>query len=467
MRALIFSALLVLLPASSANSAISSVTGDPVRARIWTGFADAVHAMLRRSIAGRPVETTHRLGGYGGALADDSFYRETRYTDKETGRLLGWVRRESRNPEQLHAVASFRYDAEGRLVQDYLAVYLPYAHNAPYQTLLNVYHHGADFEAMRQFDASGDRILESCVGTIGERTIRLIYPEEELPDLVNGEAVDPPDPLYATCFDAVPSDADQLLESLFLEAGLSELAGLRLSRGPETSDQVEARIARISELIERSAKPAKLYLQRGDAYFQLREFDMASEDYTTAIELNPEIDEAWYGRGMARGRAGELDEAVADLGEFLRRNPDSSLGYTKRGVRHVWRGDFKKAEKDLREAIRLDPTNAEAHDDLGVMLAQRGTYRKAITHFTTTIRLDPSYQKGYHNLALTHYLIDEHQRALEVIDRALRLNPRARESQLLKAQILTALGRATEAAKVVESAEFLPEANWSESLDLQ
>jgi len=221
-------------------------------------------------------------------------------------------------------------------------------------------------------------------------------------------------------------------------------------------------IETLTQLINEDKKDAQLYIKRGDAYFESGEFFDAVEDYTTAIELDPKADQAYFGRGMALAR--DVDEGIADLSVFIKRNPKSSIAYTKRGVRHMWKQDFVSAEKDLSKALELDPNNAEAHDDLGVIYARKRDYQKALEHFLATVRIDPSYAKAYHNLAMSLFLVNQDVKALNTIDKAIALNPNHKDAVLLKSLILEQMGRIEEATLLKEEAEFMPETNWSESV---
>lgn len=236
---------------------------------------------------------------------------------------------------------------------------------------------------------------------------------------------------------------------------------------PADKEQMLRLEARYGNRIAANADNARLYLKRGEVRFRLHDFDNAIEDFDHAIRLDRHLDDAYFGRGMALARRGRIDEGIADLGVYIRRHPGSSLAYTKRGVRYIWKGDLGKAEKDLAKAIALDPGNAEAHDDLGVVLAQYGNYPAAANHFLSTIALDPTYQKAYHNLAMVYYITDNNKEALAVVDKALGLMPESRDSLLLKATILKALGRHTEAEKIKEDAEFLAPGNPTERTAVQ
>lgn len=229
-----------------------------------------------------------------------------------------------------------------------------------------------------------------------------------------------------------------------------------------TREQVDATVARLDRAIAAAPGIARNYVERGDAYALLNDFQRAVADYSSALLLDDAQDDAYFGRGMAYGRMGLVDTGVADLSVYIARHPDSSVAYTKRGVRNIWRGNLQEAERDLTRAVELDPGNAEAHDDLGVVHAKQNRLGIAAKHFSTAIQLDPSYQKAYHNLAICYFMAGQHRHALTVVDAGLNLDADNRSSLVLKSAILQALGRVAEAREISDHAEFLPEENWSE-----
>lgn len=253
---------------------------------------------------------------------------------------------------------------------------------------------------------------------------------------------------------------------LFGGVALSAVADIANLDKPVAAEAMEAQVTRTTAAIKNEPRQARHYLERGEAYFKLRELDHAIADFSAALKLDNKLDDAYFGRGMALARNGDIEAGIADLDVYIKRHPNSSLAHTKRGVRHLWAGNFAAAERDLTRAIALDANNAEAHDDLGVIYARNEQYARAAKHFRTTIMIEPRYQKAYHNLAMVLYLTDEDQKALTAVEGALALGE-DRDSLLLKGLILQALGRETEAKAAREQAEFLPEGNWSERLPIQ
>ena len=247
-----------------------------------------------------------------------------------------------------------------------------------------------------------------------------------------------------------------------LAVSMSISASLSAAAEFQTREAAFAALKEYNHLISVEPHFAVLYTLRGDTYYALNDLHGAIENYTAAIKLDDQQNQAYYGRGMALGRMGLVDEGIADLDVFIQRHPNSSLAYTKRGVRNIWRNNLVDAERDLTRAVQLDPGNAEAHDDLGVVHAKHNRIQQAAHHFSTAIRLDPSYQKAYHNLAITYHMAGQDQKALTVVDAGLLLDPDSRGTLMLKSTILHTLGQTEEARKIEERAEFLPEGNWTE-----
>lgn len=150
---------------------------DNVHVRTWNRFADALLDFHRQRLARRRVRTEERIGGY----ADiPDFYREVSYYDSGSGRLLSRIRWERDHPDTVHVIEVYIRDAQGRVIRDYTAAFLPYYRNAPTQTLISLHRYHGDLHAFRTFDASGDRIFERCQGSWRDRDIDLMLDEDAI-----------------------------------------------------------------------------------------------------------------------------------------------------------------------------------------------------------------------------------------------------------------------------------------------
>jgi hypothetical protein len=188
--------LLTALPAG-ADPDVQTLEVDQDRVATWNRFAASVHALHDARLAGREVRRTEVAGEYGGTMAKGYYYREASYTDARNGALLSRVRTDRDRPNVLHSVEVHIHDADGRVVRDYTAIYLPWSQNAPIRTFINLHGYHGELHAYRQFDASGDRYYERCTGRYAGLPVDLsLYEEEIRPQVVATE-------LYRACFSGI------------------------------------------------------------------------------------------------------------------------------------------------------------------------------------------------------------------------------------------------------------------------
>src|SRR5215510_14813862 len=77
------------------------------------------------------------------------------------------------------------------------------------------------------------------------------------------------------------------------------------------------------------------YLDKADADYNAGRYELAIADYSEALQRNPQIVRAYWGRGMARiphtGYRGDTDGGISDFTAVLTANPQNSTAYEKRG----------------------------------------------------------------------------------------------------------------------------------------
>jgi tetratricopeptide (TPR) repeat protein len=454
--ALLLTAWFAVMPSSV--SAQNSARENRSQVDHLNAFAAELLQVIEHWQSTGRLKISERPGGYAGM---PDLFVEKEYRDGADDRLLGRVRWLREQPDQAQMIEVFVYGDRGRLIVDYYVSYLVGHRNAPMYALVNLHQSDDSLQAFRQYDVFGEKLFENCRGDYFGKPVD--FSINEIDTSISIDQVE--EDLYVSCFGFLPSSPGDYLHPAALVSG----ANATPTEKPEAGDhdRMEARIAELSRKIVARPDDGALYLERGKAYLLLQQMEDAVDDFTSALAMDDSLDSGYFGRGMALGRLGRLAEGIADLTIFLERNPESSIGYTKRGVRHIWNNDFERAIKDLNRAIVLDDSNAEAHDDLGVALAQTGKLAESVSHFVRAGAIDPSYQKAYHNLAMVYYMSGDPGRALSAVNDALRLAPDTKNTLLLKASILKAMGRDAEARSIQGKAEFLSDGNWSERSAVQ
>lgn len=199
---------------------------------------------------------------------------------------------------------------------------------------------------------------------------------------------------------------------------------------------------------------SKVLLSRGNALLALGRSAAAIEDYSRAIQINPDLQDAYANRGAAflklaaRDRAAEdfagamrfarftqvnqaaldvaqgRDEAARDVYDgLLRAHPDDETAHLNRGVSWAAVGDYRRAVDDFSRALQLQPNDAVAYYDRGLSLAALDKLQRAIEDYTAALRITPQnaaayYARGGAQAALGHY-----EQAVEDLTRAIQIDP--------------------------------------------
>lgn len=166
------------------------------------------------------------------------------------------------------------------------------------------------------------------------------------------------------------------------------------------------------------------YANRAWAYTLLGDSDRAVADFDKAIALDPALESAHRGKGIAHHRKGQYREAIAAFGRAIAAKPDYAGAFVDRGLAHAALGEGQRALADLDaavgilpdvgryyflrasvterlgkadtaladldRAVSLEPKTAVCRIARGRVLATLGRTKEAIADFTAALALDPA-----------------------------------------------------------------------------
>ena len=200
---LVFAALTSVVPAQ-AWGVVEPINPKADHAERWNWFARAVYALHERLVAEHDVRKVERVGGY---AHQPNFYREIEYVDRKSGLLISRLQWESAHPDRLHSIEVYVYDANGRVERDYGAWYLTHSRTAPQATVINLYAYPDGLRALRQFDASDNRLFEMCEGTYRGQPVNIELWELDILRLTGEPDTVMTSPAYAACFSELPGQS--------------------------------------------------------------------------------------------------------------------------------------------------------------------------------------------------------------------------------------------------------------------
>ena len=118
------------------------------------------------------------------------------------------------------------------------------------------------------------------------------------------------------------------------------------------------------------------------------------EDFSQALKINPNLEEAYYNRGEAYLQAGRTDEALKDLNKAVELSPNEAMNYFKRGRVQYALQKYQLALWDLNKSVDLNPNNEEAYVERAKVLRKLGRVLQATEDCQKALNLVPNYARA-------------------------------------------------------------------------
>ena len=157
------------------------------------------------------------------------------------------------------------------------------------------------------------------------------------------------------------------------------------------------------------------------------------------IALDPELAVAYCNRGTAYTEKGQYDLAVADYTTAIALDPEQASLCTWRGVAYYRKCDYERAIADFTRAISLDPELAEAYNGRGNAFQQyqqiENRYEVAIADYSRAISLNPAFADAYANRASMYKLLGRYDEAIKDFEMVMRLSKDSQMIELAKQHV--------------------------------
>lgn len=221
---------------------------------------------------------------------------------------------------------------------------------------------------------------------------------------------------------------EKLLEDAKDEAKDAAEQAKKAGKALEETEELKKHVIEIEAIINKnniSAEKAAKEAKASQLFFQaLSEKDAARaiELYSRAIELEPDMVEAYINRGKCKHDIGNYAEAMIDYDDAIKLDNGDATVFFNRGNLKDDLGDKKGALKDFDKAIELDSKYVGAYINRGSVKMDLGDNTGALKDFDTAIELNPTDATSYNNRALVLMKLGEFNKALDTINDALILD---------------------------------------------
>ncbi len=170
------------------------------------------------------------------------------------------------------------------------------------------------------------------------------------------------------------------------------------------------------------------YLDRGDCYFALGDFDKAFLDFNNVLRLSPRNSRALEKRAATNLELGKNEEAISDylqldgLPESEWKQSAESL--TNLGAAYFALEEYGKALEQFNQCITLFPANVSAYLKRARCYEGLKQYDKAAQDYNQALKLEPNNVKALVNRARCFQSMHNFTDDLPYLNRALALQPR-------------------------------------------
>ncbi|OBQ01569.1 serine protease [Anabaena sp. AL09] len=178
-----------------------------------------------------------------------------------------------------------------------------------------------------------------------------------------------------------------------------------------------------TQAIQLNPQNAEYYAIRGGIYSFLKEYKQAIDDYTQAIKIDHKKAIYYDFRGLAYLQLKDYKQAIADYTQAIQLDPKNATYYGGRGFAYFQLKDYKQAIDDYTQAIKIDPKNATYYSARGDAYFQLKDYKQAIDDYSQAIKLKSDFTEAYYVRGIAHYFLKDYKQAINDWNQAIKLKP--------------------------------------------
>ena len=183
------------------------------------------------------------------------------------------------------------------------------------------------------------------------------------------------------------------------------------------------------------AQSAKQYYKAGEEFAKKMSFTEAIDQYTKAIELDPDYEKAYIQRAMAYTKLEDYENAAADFDRAIVFNEKDPGLYYYSGMAYHLQGKNNLALSKLNKAVDMKNNFLEAYQVRSVVLIELERYQEALEDCQKCLKIKED-EKGFYNLAQVYEKLGMYSEAEAAYRRSIGENRRVAGTHYALASLL-------------------------------
>ncbi len=189
------------------------------------------------------------------------------------------------------------------------------------------------------------------------------------------------------------------------------------------------------------AQSAKKYFKTAEKFKEAKEYPSAITNYTKAIDLDPDLVDAYVSRGESYMAEENNKEAIRDFEKAIALDIKSKKElYLKIGMLQAKEKEYDKAVEAYNQAAKQDKKYFEPHLKKTALLLDMGKYNSAKESADYAIALDDKNPWAYYYRGKAQYNLELYKDAKSSFQRAIALKSRVKYFHLALAETLHKMG---------------------------
>lgn len=145
-------------------------------------------------------------------------------------------------------------------------------------------------------------------------------------------------------------------------------------------------------------------------------------------------------KGIIAAQEKDYQRAIGFFSSSIDKNSRIAEAYYHRGRSYQRIGLYSKSKKDYHKALELNMRYPEVHNSLGVLYLSQGEFREAIDSYTIAISFNQKYAKPHINRGVVYFRQGSYQKALFDFTRALEIEPNSTLALKNRANVYSRMG---------------------------
>lgn len=178
-----------------------------------------------------------------------------------------------------------------------------------------------------------------------------------------------------------------------------------------------------NDTIKKNPNNATAYINRGNAFKKIGNFQKAISDYNMSIQINKTIPEAYYSRGLIYMELSDYNSAINDFQSSLKINPNYVQALVQLGNAYYSSGREELSLNIYNQVLNLDSTQSAAYTGIANVYFNKNNIEKAMILYNKALKFNPKDADTYYNRANSNARMGNLEQAIIDYNNAIKYNP--------------------------------------------